>query len=64
MINAAPIITVLWTRTRTPSGAWRCEHRNGSLIYVGRDAGEAEIQRRLAEAEATIARLTRKRISK
>jgi hypothetical protein len=50
-----------WTRTRTPSGAWRCQHANGSVFYLGRDADEVAIQHELAEAEATIKRLERKR---
>jgi hypothetical protein len=49
--------TTIWARTRLASGAWRCEHPNGSVFYIGPDASEAEIARRLAETEALIARL-------
>ncbi len=50
-----------WTRRRLPSGVWRCAHRNGSVVFIGRDVTEAEIQRRLAVVEATIRHLERKR---
>jgi hypothetical protein len=52
-----------WTRTRTPSGAWRCQHANGSVLYVSGAATEGEIQCRLADTDATIARLDRRRWS-
>jgi hypothetical protein len=52
-----PASAAAWTRTRTPSGAWRLEHPKGSVIFVDRDASEDEVQRRMAEAESTIRRL-------
>jgi hypothetical protein len=52
-----------WTRTRLASGAWRCQHTNGSVIFIGSGASEAEIQHQLAEAEAMIARLARRRFT-
>jgi hypothetical protein len=51
-----------WTWRRTPSGAWRFKHLfTGSVVFSGKNANEAEIERRLADTEATIARLQRQR---
>ena len=61
MTAPRPAPPAAWTRTQMKSGAWRLEHRNGSIIFIARDCTEAEIQRRLAEAEQTIARLARRR---
>ena len=48
-----------WLHTMMPSGVWRFEHiPSRSVIFARRDASEAEITRRLAEAQDTIARLT------
>ena len=54
--------TSTWVRTQTASGAWRLEHvAIRSMVFVARNATEAEIVRRLAEADATTARLVRRR---
>ena len=50
-----------WVRSRTPSGARRCEHApTRSVVFFGRDTTEGAIAHRLAEAEAAIARLQRR----
>jgi hypothetical protein len=61
MTAPAPAATT-WRRTRLASGALRLQHLpSGSIVFLAKGASEAEIARRLAEIEATIARLIARR---
>jgi hypothetical protein len=47
--------------SRTGHGSLRCQHANGSIVFIAGSATGAEVAARLTEMIALIARLERRR---